>query len=288
MEIFNEHGLTPPATWTEQMEVSQALKQAGLGLSPWPREGETGNCWPLALQILPPMMQEVCIDMDADNDFFVGIEEALPAHKAELIGPLHAHLPARLGRNVRPRADLGGRLQHHRPRSPLARRLGPVCSTGPLGNSLPWPTTPTWTSSALSFPRQCPPLPTFPPPLACPAQSTPMTIRPATAMCPGEHVQAIRGPQDVMLKSSTEMRGNRDQVINWWQFITEPENNAFLNNENQQYIPSARDAKLGPLWSTIGGYKLPLYTYTIAWWGHGASVGLGTTSPSGGASSSPG
>ena len=89
MEIFNEMGLEPPATWTEQMDVSQALKEAGLGLSPWPREGETGNCWPLALQILPPMMQEICVDMDADNDFFVGIEEALPAYKNELIGPYH-------------------------------------------------------------------------------------------------------------------------------------------------------------------------------------------------------
>ena len=33
------------------------------------------------------MMQQVCPDMDLNGDFFVGIEEALPAYRAGIIGP---------------------------------------------------------------------------------------------------------------------------------------------------------------------------------------------------------
>ena len=268
MEIFNEHGLTPPATWTEQMEVSQALKQAGLGLSPWPREGETGNCWPLALQILPPMMQEVCIEMDADNDFFVGIEEALPAHNAELIGP---YTP------IYQRAwDEMYALALTWVDGFNTTDLDLLWREGSVGMQY----RATWEFATLAndpnvdfertfVPSPMPAAADIPPTVSTPGAVDPNDYTAGDGNVPGEHVQAIRGPQDVMLKSSTEMRGNRDQVINWWQFITEPENNAFLNNENQQYIPSAKDAKLGPLWSTIGGYKLPLYTYTIAWWGMG-------------------
>ncbi len=268
MEIFNEHGLTPPATWTEQMEVSQALKQAGLGLSPWPREGETGNCWPLALQILPPMMQEVCIEMDADNDFFVGIEEALPAHKAELIGP---YTP------IYQRAwDEMYALALTWVDGFNTTDLDLLWREGSVGMQY----RATWEFATLAndpnvdfertfVPSPMPAAADIPPTVSMPGAVDPNDYTAGDGNVPAEHVQAIRGPQDVMLKSSTEMRGNRDQVINWWQFITEPENNAFLNNENQQYIPSARDAKLGPLWSAIGGYKLPLYTYTIAWWGMG-------------------
>ncbi len=53
------------------------------------------------------------------------------------------------------------------------------------------------------------------------------------------------------------------------QWITEPENNGFLTNENQGRIPAAIDAPLGPLFGEIATFKLPQWKYQIAWWGEG-------------------
>lgn len=86
-ELLEELGLDPPDTWSAEKEVAKALKEAGGGLAPWPREAASGNLWPLALQILPPMMQTICPDMDLNGDKFVGIQEALPAYRAGIIGP---------------------------------------------------------------------------------------------------------------------------------------------------------------------------------------------------------
>lgn len=46
-ETFDSMGLEPPSTWSAQMEVSRALKEAGDGLAPWQHEQATGNLWPL-------------------------------------------------------------------------------------------------------------------------------------------------------------------------------------------------------------------------------------------------
>ena len=86
-ETFDSMGLEPPSTWGAQMEVSRALKEAGDGLAPWQVEQATGNLWPLALQILPSMMQPICPEMDLNGDKFVGVDEALPAYRAGIIGP---------------------------------------------------------------------------------------------------------------------------------------------------------------------------------------------------------
>jgi hypothetical protein len=86
---------------------------------------------------------------------------------------------------------------------------------------------------------------------------------------PGEEIKAIQGPDFVILRDSVESKGNLDQTLRFLQFLTTPENDGFIVNENQQFIPSAKDAELGPLWREVANYKLPIYDYTIAWWGMG-------------------
>jgi len=268
MEVFDELGLEPPSTWTEQMEVSKALKEAGSGLSPWPTEGETGNCWPLALQILPPMMQEVCAAMDLNDDKFVGAEEALPAYRKGLIGP---NTPI-----YRRAWDEMYELASYWLDGFSTTDLDLLWREGSIGMQYraTWEFATLANDPRVTFPREFipSPMPTskdMPFTEDGPGAFDPIELTAGDGKVPADHVQAIRGPQDVMLESPTKMRNNRAEVINWWQFITEPENNGFLNNENQQFIPSAKDAPLGPLWSAIGHYKLPIYEYTIAWWGMG-------------------
>ena len=70
------------------MAVCQALKEAGSGSIPWPPEARDGNVWPVALQLLVSMLQDECVAMDLNGDLFVGVEEALPAFRDGIIGPL--------------------------------------------------------------------------------------------------------------------------------------------------------------------------------------------------------
>lgn len=86
---------------------------------------------------------------------------------------------------------------------------------------------------------------------------------------PGDFINAIQRAETVIIASAVEARNNLDETINWWQFITTPENNAFMVNENQRRISSAVDAPLGSIWQEIAQFKLPLYEYAIAWWGQG-------------------
>jgi hypothetical protein len=72
-----------------------------------------------------------------------------------------------------------------------------------------------------------------------------------------------------MIKNSVEEHGNVEETLKWWQFMTTPDNNAFIVNENQEFIPSAKDSPLGPLWKEVAGFKLPIFDYSIAWWGMG-------------------
>ena len=86
---------------------------------------------------------------------------------------------------------------------------------------------------------------------------------------PGDLLTAIQGSEYVTMASSTEKDSNLEQTIDFWMFLTEPQNNAFLVNENQARISSAVDAPLGSIWQEIATFKLPLYEYAIAWWGQG-------------------
>ena len=71
------------------------------------------------------------------------------------------------------------------------------------------------------------------------------------------------------MAGSMKARGNVAETINWWQFLTEPQNNSFMVNENQTRISSCKDAPLAPVWNEIAHFRLPLYDYGVAWWGEG-------------------
>ena len=268
IDSLNEMVLHPPSTWAELKEVSLALKDAGLGLSPWPRESQNGDCWPLALQILPPMMQEICADIDANADLAIDSEEALHAYRNDLIGPYtpiyrrawdEMYALAQTWLDGFETADLellwregSAVLQYRSPKEFATLAQDPSIEFEHKFVPSPVP-------SSADIPAMD----------QTPGALDPYAYTAGDGNVPGEFVKAVRGPQDVMISTSTQLRNNREQVVNWWQFITEPENNSFLNNENQLFIPSAKDGKLGPLWSGIAEFKLPLYSYKITWGGMG-------------------
>ena len=102
-----------------------------------------------------------------------------------------------------------------------------------------------------------------------PGATDPPRMTAGDGTVPGDLLTAIQGSEFVTMASSTEADSNLAQTIDFWQFLTAPENNAFLVNENQARISSAVDAPLGTIWQEIATFKLPLYDYAIAWWGQG-------------------
>ncbi len=267
-ETFQKLGLKPPATWTEEKEVSKALKEAGGGLSPWPPEGQTGNCWPLALQILPPMMQQLCVQMDLNGDKFVGIEEALPAYKQGLIGP-KTPIYQRAWKEMYELATYWVDGFNTTDLDALWRqgKLGMQYRATTEFSTLA--TDPTITFEQGFLPAPIPDSKDLPTTSDLPGAFDPSHLTAGDGTVPGDYITAVQGPDFVVIKNSVDAHDNIDETLKWWQFMTTPDNDSFMVNENQDFIPSAKDGKLGSVWQDIAGFKLPIFDYSIAWWGMG-------------------
>jgi ABC-type glycerol-3-phosphate transport system substrate-binding protein len=268
VDYFNQQGLQPCKTWTEFKELSAALKALGSGLSPWPNEAASGNMWPLALQILPPMMQEVCVQMDTDGDFFVGTPEGLEAWKKGLI------------RNTTPLYRRAWREMYELASSWVdgfatadlelmwrEARVHLRCEAQSTFTALYFDPTVPFEMSVI-----VPPLPTsqdVPPTADMPGASDPYLLTAGDGSVPGDYITALQSTGYVLLDEMVRTHDNADETMAWLQFMTTPENDGYVVNENQQWIPSAKDAPLGPLYGEVSKVQLPMYEYQIEWWGMG-------------------
>lgn len=266
--VLDDLGLAPPGTWTEEMDCAKALKEAGRGFAPWFVEADSGNFWPLALQILPSMMQPILPEMDLNGDMFVGIEECLPAFKSGLVGPT-TPIYKRAWEEMFLMASYwidGFNTTDH----DLLWREGKL-GLRYVGS---WDFAKMANDPNITFARGFlpPPLPNasdMPPADGKPGAVDPPRMTAGDGTVPAELVKAVQGSETVAMEIAMKVRGNVAETINWWQFLTEPENNSFMTNENQQRISSCKDAPLGPIWHEIAHFKLPLYDYGVAWWGQG-------------------
>jgi maltose-binding protein MalE len=261
MEWFSKLGLTPPASWTEQMEVSKALKEAGAGWSPWPPEAKEGNIWCLGLQLLPSYLQDVGAQMDTNGDGFVNAEEALAAFRAGIIGAqTEKYKEAWLEQKKAGSYWTDGWS---------TADLEVMWRNGQIGyrQTGGWEFTAQKSDPMIKFERVL-----VPPPYVIssdhPEANDPPKWTAGDGKIPAEIFTAINGPDTAVMKKTQE-RNTLDLAIKWLQWITEPQNCAFLVNENEEQLPCAIDAPLGPLWTELLQSKIPLYDYQIAWWGEG-------------------
>lgn len=261
MDWFNKLGLKPPRSWTEQMEVSQALKEAGAGWSPWPPEAKEGNIWCAGLQLLPSFLQDLGAELDKNKDGFVNAEEALAGFRAGVIGPqtekyreawLEQKRAASYWTDGWSTADLE-----------VMWRNGQVGYRQTGG----WEFTAQKSDPMIKFERVL-----VPPPYVISTDhrqaNDPPKWTAGDGKIPAEIFTAINGP-DTAIMEGTKDRNTLDLAVKWLQWITEPQNCAFLVNENEEQLPCAKDAPLGPLWTDLLKNKMPLYDYQIAWWGEG-------------------
>ena len=252
-------GMDLPATWAEMMEVCKALKEEGPGWSPWPPEAKEGNVWPMAIQLLNSMLQDECVDMDKSGDFFVGIEEGLPAFYAGVIGPLTEQYQT---------------AWHEMKKAAgywidgwATSDLEALWRDGEIGIRYTgaWEFSQQKNDPFIEFERGL-----IPPPYVSssdvPGGNDPPEFTAGDGKVPGEMVTAINGPDTAIMKVAQE-RGSLDGAVKWLQWVTEPENNAFLVNEEEMGIPTSPDAQLGALFREMASFKVPKWKYQISWWG---------------------
>lgn len=267
-DYFRENGIAVPTSWTTLKEVSKKLKDMGTGLSPWPREASGGHFWPLALQVLVPMLQGVCPEMDENGDLFVGAEEGLEGYRDGLIGP-ETDIYQRAFREV---AELSSYWIEGFDTIDLETmfKKGEVY----LQYNGAWAFSDYANDPAIEFdlgflPAFIPLPEDIPPKNGQPGAYPPKEMTKGDGKVPADYVYAIQGPDNVIMKESVEKHDNLEETILWWQFITTPENGGFLINENQSHIPAAKDAPLGSIFQDIAKFSVPVYEYSISWWGMG-------------------
>jgi raffinose/stachyose/melibiose transport system substrate-binding protein len=261
-DYFAENGLKPATNWTELVAVSKKLKELGSGLSPWAPEKESGNFWPLALQLLPPMMQEVAVEMDLNDDMFVNIDEALIAYRNGLIGPKTELYRSAIDKMTELASYWVDDFSTVDLETMFKNEEIHLMYMGAWGFS-DWANDPSIEFDLGYFPAP------MPLPSDFPEAKAPKEITKGDGTPPMDYIFAVQGPDFVIIEDSVKAHDNVEETILWWQFLTSPENNAFLVNENEAAIPAVLGAPLGPIFSDIAKYKMPMYDYSIAWWGMG-------------------
>jgi hypothetical protein len=240
------------------------LHELGPGWSPWPPEAKEGNIWPMAIQLLNSMLQDECVEMDTSGDFFVGIEEAIPAYEAGLIGPLTDQYQTAWYEMKRAASYWNEGW--------ATADLESLWRDGEIGIRYTgaWEFSQQRNDPFIEFERGM-----IPPPYVGAADveygNDPPEFTPGDGKVPGELVVSINGPDTAIMKVAQD-RGHLEGAVKYLQFATEPENCGFLVNEQEQGIPAAKDAPLGPLFTEIASFVVPKLKYQISWWGEALYV----------------
>ena len=261
-DMMTKLGLHDPVTWTDQLQVCQALKKAGSGLSPWPPEAQGGNIWPLALQILVNMAQTVAPKMDLKKNRYIYTDDAVYGVKHGLIGPMTPMYQTAWREMKKLALTWIDGWQ--------TTDLDALWRKGQVGIRTTNATefTTEYNDPNIPFKRRMIPQP-YVTSKDIPGAVDPISFTPGNGKVPGALVTAINGGDTCIIKSGVQHHNNLKESIMWLQFLTTPENNAFLENENAEFIPTSPDAAIAPLWAGISQFKVPIHKYEIAWWGEG-------------------
>jgi ABC-type glycerol-3-phosphate transport system substrate-binding protein len=261
-DYFRENDIPVPTNWAELKEVSKLLKDTGTGLSPWPRDAHLGNVWPLPMQILPPLLQGLGPEMDLNGDAVIDIQEGLEAYEKGLVGVRTEIYETAINEALE--------LNEYMIEGFSTSDMGAMFKQGELFLQYQgsWDFARFQNDPAIDFEVGFLPA-FFPTPDDVPGAHAAMEMTPGGGEIPMEYIVASEGAGHVILKDSVEARGNLEEVLLWWQFLTTPENAGFLVNENQAGIPAVIGAPLGSLWQDIANFQLPMYEYSFTWEGMG-------------------
>ncbi len=261
LDWFDKIGMEPPTTWSEQMAVGEALKKAGSSIIPWPPESIEGNIWALGLQLLPSFLQPEGAIMDTNGDKFVGAPEALVGIRNGTIGATTEKYKAAW----REQKKLVGYWAD----GWASADVESLWRNGEVGmrQSGAWEVTAQMSDPEIKFPRKLIPQASVTAADLEFANDPPEWTK-GDGQIPEGNLVMINGP-DQGIAAATKERGTTEYAIQWLQWVTTPENDAFIVNENQNLVPTVLTAPLGPIWTELLSYPMPKYEYAIAWWAEG-------------------
>jgi len=261
MEWFDKIGMKPPTTWSEQMAVGEALKKAGSSIIPWPPEAIEGNIWALGLQLLPSFLQPEGAIMDTNGDKFVGAPEALVALRNGTIGAQTEKYKAAWKEQKK--------LVSYWADGWASADVESLWRKGEVGmrQSGAWEVTAQMSDPEIKFERKLIPQASVTSKDLEFANDPPEWTK-GDGQIPEGNLVMINGP-DQGIAAATKERGTTDWAVKWLQWVTTPENDAFIVNENQNLVPTVLTAPLGQIWTELLSYPMPKYEYAIAWWAEG-------------------
>ena len=251
--LMAKAGITnPPKNWEEWMKQLARIKAAKIeAIAPFAAESKTGSVWPMWSALIPAFTAHLNAKADLDKDGTVTQEENAKAVKSGLASMDDPHYQAAF---LQYKRQLGYYLKGWNAADvPAAWNQGKVAQKyggfweiyGERSNTqrkFEWGFLPT-----LPVTKETSPLVTWTPKLAPTGKA---------------RLEGISGTAHdyAIIDSSVKRNQNLEAVAAWLQFISTPEANEFVINENPDTIPAIRGATPDPIWNQLSDLAVPDYT----------------------------
>ena len=251
--LMKQAGITgTPKTWEEWMGQLAQLKKAGIApMAPFPVEAKSGSVWPMWSTLIPAFTQNLMPKVDTDKNGAVtqleiaqavlknvismsnpGMREAFRQYKRQL----SYYLPGWNAADVQAAWTQGKVAQKY---GGFWELYGERSNTGRKFEFGFFPTLPVTT-----------------------ATSKLVTWKPKLAPTGEARLEGIEGAQNLyaVVKSSVEKNGTSAEAVKFLKFLTTPDANEYLVNENPDSIPAIKGAQPDPLWNQLA--DLPAADYS--------------------------
>jgi raffinose/stachyose/melibiose transport system substrate-binding protein len=252
-DLWKKAGITaPPTTWEQWMQQLAKLKTAGIaGMAPNTGENRSGSLWPLWSTLTPPFTAALAAKADTNHDGTLSTLEVSQAIANGTISMSDPHMQAAW-------------LQYKRQASYYlpgwnATDIEAAWTAGKMaeryGGFWEIPTEKSNTGLKYQFGFFAPvPVTTATSPLV----TAPVQWEP-TGVARLAHTTYANGFG--IVTNSVKRDNNQAAVDKWLQFITTPQANEFLINENVVGVPVVVGAHPAPLYNSLNDLPVPAYKY---------------------------
>lgn len=255
-DLMKQAGITSaPKTWEEWMQQLARVKAAGIApMAPFPAESKTGSVWPMWSTLVPPFTAHLVPQVDTDKSGEIGVAEIAKAVKSGVVTMKDAHFQAAFLQYKR-------QLSYYLPGwnaadIPAAWNAGKVAQK--YGGF--WEIFAERSNTQRKFDWG------FLPTLPVTKETSPLvTWTPKLAPTGKARLEGIDGSLHMyaIIESSVKRNSNTDAAVQWMKFITTPEANEFIVNENPDSIPAVRGANPDPLWNQLADLAVPDFGPTL-------------------------
>jgi raffinose/stachyose/melibiose transport system substrate-binding protein len=249
-DLMEQAGISKvPTTWEEWMTQLAQLKESGIApMAPVPGESQSGSVWPMWSTLIHPFTAHLVAEVDTDANGTVTQLELAEAVKAGTLTMEDEHF-REAWQQYKRQLDYyisgwnAADIQAAWTEGKVAQKYGGFwemySENSNTERQFEWGFFPT-----LPVTAETSELVTWTPKLAPTGEAR------LEGISGGIHNYAI-------VATSVERNNNLEAVTQWLKFITTPEANEFVVNENPDAIPGVRGASPDPLWNQLADLPVP-------------------------------